>query len=74
MWPIAFLGHTTSSTSNFNHLLQYRLASIQSQKFYIIFVQKSLHCFSTTTEDWKSPRIGLLGFAKEQLQGFLMHA
>ena len=38
-----------------------------------IFLHKSLDRFCTATEDWKSPRIGLLGLANEQIQGFLIH-
>ena len=36
-------------------------------------MQKSLDRFCTATKDWKSPRIGLLGLANEQIQGFLIH-
>jgi len=59
---IYVLQHRVSLVSAFYcniHLLQ-SIAKI----VYDIYVE-SLNCFCTTTEDWKSPRIGLLGLAKE---------
>ena len=67
---IYVLQHRVSLVSAFYcniHLLQ-SIAKI----VYDIYVE-SLNCFCTTTEDWKSPRIGLLGLANEQIQGFLIH-